>query len=77
MGNTIPACFWSMYYLVSHPEALEVVRQEIHDVLTLSGVEFSGDRDVVLSREQLDKLLHLGMSLETYLWSCEGTECRN
>lgn len=51
-----------MYYLVSHPEALEVIRQEIYDVLNLSGVEFSNDKDVTLSREQLEKLLYMGMS---------------
>ncbi|XP_044075537.1 cytochrome P450 7B1 isoform X3 [Siniperca chuatsi] len=59
VGNTVPACFWAMYYLVSHPEALEVVRQEIHDVLRLSGVEFSSDKDLTLSRDQLEKLLYL------------------
>ncbi|XP_060899584.1 cytochrome P450 7B1 isoform X1 [Labrus mixtus] len=67
VGNTIPACFWSMYYLVSHPEALEVVRQEIHDVLKLSEVEFSSDRDVTLSREQLDKLLFLESAINESL----------
>lgn len=60
VGNTAPATFWAMYYLVSHPDALQVVRQELHDVLTLSGVDFSSDRDVTLSREQLEKLLYLG-----------------
>ncbi|XP_074543961.1 cytochrome P450 7B1 [Halichoeres trimaculatus] len=67
VGNTIPACFWSMYYLVSHPEALEVVRQEILEVLELSGVEFSSDRDVALSREQLDKLLYLESAINESL----------
>lgn len=52
-----------MYYLVGHPEALEIVRQEILEVLKLSGVEHSSDKDVKLSREQLEKLLHLGMSV--------------
>ncbi|XP_038575110.1 cytochrome P450 7B1 isoform X2 [Micropterus salmoides] len=67
VGNTVPATFWAMYYLVSHPEALQVVRQEIHDVLRLSGVEFSRDRDVTLSREQLDKLLYLESAINESL----------
>ncbi|KAG7222877.1 hypothetical protein INR49_015984 [Caranx melampygus] len=46
VGNTVPATFWAMYHLVRDPEALQVVRQEIHDVLRISGMEFSGDRDV-------------------------------
>lgn len=60
VANTIPACFWSMYNLVSHPDALQVVRQQIVDVLSLSGVEFGADKDVTLSKDLLDKLLYLG-----------------
>ncbi|XP_040002825.1 cytochrome P450 7B1 isoform X2 [Xiphias gladius] len=67
VGNTVPATFWAMYYLVSHPEALEVVRQEIYDVLRLSEVEFSSYRDMKLSREQLDKLLYLESSINESL----------
>ncbi|XP_018534510.1 cytochrome P450 7B1 isoform X1 [Lates calcarifer] len=67
LGNTVPATFWTMYYLVSHPEALEVVRQEIHDVLRTNGVEFSRDRDVTISRELLDKLLYLESSINESL----------
>ncbi|XP_071346402.1 cytochrome P450 7B1 [Trachinotus anak] len=67
VGNTVPATFWAMYYLVSHPEALEVVRQEIHDVLRHSGVEFSSDRDVTLSKEQLEKLLSLESAINESL----------
>lgn len=63
VANTIPACFWSMYNLVSHPDALQVVRQQILDILNLSGVEFSTDKDVTLSKEFLDKLLYLGQAL--------------
>lgn len=61
VGNTLPATFWAMYFLVSHPEALQTVRQEILDVLRDDGVEFSTDRDVELSKEQLDKLIYLGI----------------
>ncbi|XP_035525889.1 cytochrome P450 7B1-like [Morone saxatilis] len=67
VGNTIPASFWAMYYLVSHPEALEVVRQEVLHVLNLSGVEFNRDEDVTLSREQLDKLLYLESTINESL----------
>lgn len=62
VANTIPASFWALYHLVSHPEALQVVRQQIHDVLELSGVQFNTDRDVTLSKDQLDQLLYLGTS---------------
>ncbi|KAF3698514.1 25-hydroxycholesterol 7-alpha-hydroxylase [Channa argus] len=67
VGNTGPATFWAMYYLVSHPDALEAVQQEIHGVLRLSDVEFSSDRDVKLSREQLDKLHYLESAINESL----------
>nr|AGN04326.1 cytochrome P450 [Oryzias melastigma] len=67
VGNTLPATFWAMYFLVSHPEALQTVRQEILDVLRDDGVEFSTDRDVELSKEQLDKLIYLGSSINESL----------
>ncbi|XP_042285478.1 cytochrome P450 7B1 isoform X1 [Thunnus maccoyii] len=67
VANSTSATFWAMYHLVSHPEALEVVRQEIQDVLRLSGVEFSSDRDVTLSKEQLEKLSYLGSTINESL----------
>lgn len=62
VANTVPACFWATYNLVSQPEALRAVRRQIHEVLSPSGVEASGVKDVTLSREQLDKLTYLGTS---------------
>lgn len=67
VANTIPACFWSLYNLVSHPDALQVVRQQIVDELKLRGDEFSPDTDVTLSRDLLDKLLYLGKPLDQKL----------
>ncbi|PWA23287.1 hypothetical protein CCH79_00020893 [Gambusia affinis] len=60
VGNTLPATFWAAYFLVSQVEALKVVRQEIVDVLRDSGVDFSTSNDIMLSKEQLDKLVFLG-----------------
>ncbi|XP_030016265.1 25-hydroxycholesterol 7-alpha-hydroxylase [Sphaeramia orbicularis] len=67
VGNTAPATFWSMYYLMSHPEALQTVRQEIQDVLNQSGVQICCDRDIVLSRDQLDRLLYLESAINESL----------
>lgn len=67
VANTVPASFWSLYYLVSHPEALEVVRQEILDVLNRDGVDFSTDRDVTISRDQLDRLPYLESTINESL----------
>ncbi|XP_053294712.1 cytochrome P450 7B1 isoform X1 [Pleuronectes platessa] len=66
-ANTVPATFWALYHLVTHPEVAEVVRQELLDVLSQSGVEFSSDRDVTLTREQLDKLVYLDSAVKESL----------
>ncbi|XP_026169517.1 cytochrome P450 7B1 isoform X2 [Mastacembelus armatus] len=67
VGNTAPATFWAMYHLVSHPEALEVVRQEIQNVLILGGDNFRSDTDVTFSRDQLDKLPYLESAINESL----------
>ncbi|KAF0046447.1 cytochrome P450 7B1 [Scophthalmus maximus] len=67
VANTVPASFWTLYYLVSHPDALERVRKEIKDVLVHDRVEFSSDRDVSLSIKQLDKLLYLESAIKESL----------
>ncbi|KAM3604283.1 uncharacterized protein V6R79_008909 [Siganus canaliculatus] len=67
VGNTIPATFWALYHLVSHPEALEVVQQEILNLLKTSGIEFSRDKDVRLHRDQLDQLLYLESAINESL----------
>ncbi|XP_012987573.2 cytochrome P450 7B1 [Esox lucius] len=67
VGNTVPATFWAMYYLVIHPEALAVVREEIHSVLRVSGIEADLNKDIFLTREQLDRLLYLESSINESL----------
>ncbi|KAM6918911.1 cytochrome P450 7B1 isoform 2-T2 [Xenentodon cancila] len=67
VGNTIPATFWVTYYLVSHPKALQAVRQEILNVLRDDGVEFSTDRDVALSSQQLQRLVFLESAINESL----------
>ncbi|XP_008291411.1 25-hydroxycholesterol 7-alpha-hydroxylase [Stegastes partitus] len=67
VGNTAPATFWATYHLVSHPVALQAVRQEIQDVLRLDGVQWRGDNDVTLSREQLERLPYLESAIRESL----------
>ncbi|KAM3866259.1 cytochrome P450 7B1 [Diretmus argenteus] len=64
VGNTVPATFWAMYHLVSHPEALDAVRHEIHSVC---GLKDSGDGEITVTREQLDQLLLLDSALNESL----------
>lgn len=59
VGNTSPAMFWTVYFLLRHPEALQAVRAELQEVMSQEGRDFSPDSDLVLNRDLLDKLLVL------------------
>nr|XP_019965498.1 PREDICTED: cholesterol 7-alpha-monooxygenase-like [Paralichthys olivaceus] len=67
VANTVPATFWALFHLMTHPEVMEVIRQELLDVLSQSGVEFSSDRDVTLTKEQLDRLVCLDSAVKESL----------
>ncbi|CAJ0929698.1 unnamed protein product [Ranitomeya imitator] len=60
VGNTIPATFWALYYLVKHPEALAAVRDEIDHLLQSTGQKKGPNYDIHITREQLDSLILLG-----------------
>ncbi|KAK7877670.1 hypothetical protein WMY93_031682 [Mugilogobius chulae] len=51
--------FWSVYYLLRHQEALRAVRAELQEVMSQEGLKLEPDSDLVLSREQLQKLVTL------------------
>ncbi|XP_019383271.1 PREDICTED: 25-hydroxycholesterol 7-alpha-hydroxylase isoform X1 [Gavialis gangeticus] len=59
VANTIPATFWAMYYLLRHPEALAVVRDEIDHLLQSTGQKKGPGYNIHLTREQLDNLVYL------------------
>ncbi|XP_078543368.1 cytochrome P450 7B1 [Lissotriton helveticus] len=59
VGNTIPATFWALYYLVQHPEALAVVRDEIDHLLKSTGQTRGPDYNIHLTKDQLDALVYL------------------
>ena len=51
-GNTVPACFWVLYYLLRTPQIAQAVRAEIRQV--------QGDSpDVVMTQAQLNDLVML------------------
>ncbi|XP_055084775.1 cytochrome P450 7B1-like [Periophthalmus magnuspinnatus] len=59
VGNTSPAMFWCVYYLLRHEEALQAVRLELQEVMSQEELEVRPDSDQVLTQEQLDKLVVL------------------
>ncbi|XP_054840678.1 cytochrome P450 7B1 isoform X2 [Eublepharis macularius] len=70
VGNTIPATFWAVYYLLRHPEALAVVRDEIDHLLQSTGQERRPGCNIRLTREQLDSLVYLESAINESLRMC-------
>ncbi|XP_044522037.1 cytochrome P450 7B1, partial [Gracilinanus agilis] len=59
VANTIPTTFWTVYYLLQHPEAVAVLREEIDHLLQSTGQKKEPDFNVQFTREQLDSLVYL------------------
>lgn len=64
LGNTIPAVFWTLYYLVKNPEALAAVRAEIDHVLLAASQRPSADFNINLSKDDLDHMVTLGSAVD-------------
>ncbi|KAM4687309.1 cytochrome P450 7B1 [Discoglossus pictus] len=73
VGNTIPATFWAMYYLVRHPKALAAVRDEIDHLLQSTGQKRGPEYDIHLTREQLDSLVYLGSAIKETFRLCSAS----
>ncbi|XP_032078331.1 cytochrome P450 7B1 [Thamnophis elegans] len=73
VGNTIPATFWAIYYLLRHPEAFAVVRDEIDHLLQSTGQERKPGCSIYLSREQLDNLVYLESAINETLRLCSSS----
>ncbi|XP_068252997.1 LOW QUALITY PROTEIN: cytochrome P450 7B1 [Nyctibius grandis] len=73
VGNTIPATFWAMYYLLRHPEALAAVRDEVDHLLQSTGQKRGPTYNIQLTREQLDNLVYLESALNESLRMCSSS----
>lgn len=73
VGNTIPATFWAMYYLVRHPEALAAVRDEIDHLLQSTGQKKGPEYDIHITREQLDSMVLLGSAIKESFRLCAAS----
>ncbi|XP_038665408.1 cytochrome P450 7B1 isoform X1 [Scyliorhinus canicula] len=70
LGNTVPAVFWALYYLVKNPEAHAAVHDEIEHVLQAAGQRPGPDFNISLSREDLDSMVTLGSAIKESLRLC-------
>ncbi|XP_056276784.1 cytochrome P450 7A1 isoform X2 [Pseudoliparis swirei] len=56
-ANTLPATFWSLFYMIRSPDAMKQARQEVQHILEASGLTVDpGDPTLTLTREQLDNM---------------------
>ncbi|XP_035295847.1 25-hydroxycholesterol 7-alpha-hydroxylase isoform X2 [Cricetulus griseus] len=70
MGNTIPAMFWAMYYLLRHPECMEALREEIDSLLQSTGQKKGPGFSIHFNREQLDSLVGLESTIFEVMRLC-------
>ncbi|TTH23514.1 Nucleolar GTP-binding protein 1 [Bagarius yarrelli] len=66
VGNTIPACFWCLYHLLSNPQAVSTVQEEIMRMFGDKDPESILNQDTP-TREQLEKLIHLESAINESL----------
>ncbi|KPP76216.1 cholesterol 7-alpha-monooxygenase-like [Scleropages formosus] len=56
-ANTLPAAFWSLFYMIRSPEAKRAALEEVTRVLESSGQRaYMGGQRLMLTREQLDNM---------------------
>lgn len=67
VGNTIPAAFWCLYHLISCPEALAAVREEITNVLGVKNMQLIFKEDITITRQQLEQMVYLESSVNESL----------
>ncbi|XP_060728521.1 cytochrome P450 7B1 [Tachysurus vachellii] len=66
LGNTVSACFWGLYHLLSSPKAFSVVREEIIGIFGPKEPELILSQNT-LTQEQLDKLIYLESAINESL----------
>ncbi|XP_054446174.1 cytochrome P450 7B1 isoform X2 [Pteronotus mesoamericanus] len=59
VANTIPTMFWAIYYVLRHPEAMAVLRDEIDHLQESTGQKRGSGFSIHITREQLDSLVYL------------------
>nr|XP_006003627.1 PREDICTED: cholesterol 7-alpha-monooxygenase-like [Latimeria chalumnae] len=60
-ANTLPATFWSTYYLLRSPEALLAVRKEIDNMLYLTDQKYrDATQSISFTKEQLENMPTMG-----------------
>ncbi|KAJ3595976.1 hypothetical protein NHX12_002385 [Muraenolepis orangiensis] len=67
VGNTVPASFWALYYLINQQEALQAIRQELHRVLQHPESQDPWEPEVMISKDQLEQLVYMESAINESL----------
>lgn len=61
LGNTIPAVFWSLFYILRDQKAVEIIREEIDTNLPFCSLEDATDESIreIWTPEQLNACIYL------------------
>jgi cytochrome P450 len=68
VGNTMPAVFWLMFYLIKNPDAMEKVQAELR-----AECPSSCQGQAQFSQDQLNRLLYLDACITETLRLCSGS----
>ncbi|KAM9323057.1 cytochrome P450 7A1 [Pholidichthys leucotaenia] len=56
-ANTLPATFWSFFYMIRSPEAMKAAREEVHKLLSEAEITVDHNNPSMnLTREQMNKM---------------------
>jgi cytochrome P450 len=69
LGNTIPAVFWSMFYILQDAKAVEVIKQEIDTYLPSFSLDNDADESIIeeWTPEKLNSCVYLDSSVNETL----------
>ncbi|KAJ8413319.1 hypothetical protein AAFF_G00093150 [Aldrovandia affinis] len=73
-ANTLPAAFWSLYYMLRSPEALKAAQDEVDRVLKESDIKpVNPGTPLIFSKDELDGMSVLGSVIEEAFRLCSAS----
>ncbi|KAM5314338.1 cytochrome P450 7B1 [Glossophaga mutica] len=70
VANTIPSMAWTIYYILRHPEAMAMLRDEIDRLQESTGQKRGSGFSIHITREQMDSLVYLESAILETLRLC-------
>ncbi|XP_078599980.1 cytochrome P450 7B1-like [Branchiostoma floridae x Branchiostoma japonicum] len=77
LSNTVPAAFWTLFYLLKDPVAMAAVRAEVDQILKETGQSLETMKEagkmIHVTREQLNDMKCLGSAINEALRMCSAS----